>query len=133
MAKKDDVLNGSLGARLGAATDELNRKIREFEKVLTDLGLGISVSFELDPIDPHVCLSFSKWTDSEWRIQIVNANLRERQLLQSVSRDQRLKAVAAFPSLVELLVSVADDEMARVNAASKTIDELMASLAERKS
>ncbi len=133
MAKKDDALNGSLGARLGAATDELNRKIREFEKVLTELGLGISVSLELDPIDPRVCLSFSKWTDSEWRLQIFDADVRERQLLQSVSRDQRLKAVAVFPSLVELLVSVADDEMARVNAASKTIDELMASLAERKS
>lgn len=123
----------ALQPKLAAAADALNAKIAQFEKALKSLNLGVvaSVTIWTEPVEPEVeDLIFTKW-GNDWRLVVAfsSAHTEARyELLQNTSREQRLKAVALFPDLVEALTEAAEKEIARVSKSSDSIDELIASM-----
>lgn len=122
--------------RLAAATNELNEKIKEFEKALTGLKLGVIAqvrlfSDDLGPWGKDLC--FQKWGDA-WRLVVEDWNSEEPEehwsyeVLQNTSRETRLRAVEKFPELVVALVAAAEAEIVRVTQSSEQVAGLVGSL-----
>lgn len=126
----------ALAPQLNAASDALNKKITEFEKALSALGLGVSARVllyfgECEEESTH--LEFSKWGDS-WRLLVVEVDGDEERKtpLLNASRRLRIDAASVFSALIDELVLSASNEVALVDATSADISALISTITESK-
>lgn len=116
--------------RLARGADALNLKIKELEKSLVSLGLGVSASVVIreDPFSVTE-LRFCKWSDA-WRLMLVDiAHARDDsdfEPLLNASRERRLVAAENFPLLITQLMAAAERECQRINTATGVTENAIA-------
>jgi hypothetical protein len=88
--------------KLAELTDQLNAKIRDIEKGLEALGLGVSASTPMMPTG--LTKRFLEWKkhDGVWQL-IVAFDGGAREPLLNTSREIRCAAIAVLPNLLEVM------------------------------
>lgn len=139
MSQKNDALAAALSRahelkpQLQKATEQLNNRIAEVEKALSELGMGVMarvVLEESDDDDPPLYLAFGKWVHS-WRLQVVDPAAPDDdqfRLLNGESRARRIKAMKRLPELVIALTAAAEAEVEAVRETSQNVETLIRSL-----
>jgi hypothetical protein len=121
---------------LTAATERLNKSLKEIEAELVRLNLGVTAEVEVDRHDDpnsgdNVCknLRFGK-DNREWKL-LWEVGLESdpeswtSTPLLNVSREVRVIAVGFLPALIEKLVETAEKEVAGVAAKAKEVEDLV--------
>ena len=88
--------------KLAELTDQLNAKIRDIERALEALGLGVSASTPMMPTG--LTKRFLEWKkhDGAWQL-IVAFDGGAREPLLNTSREIRCAAIAVLPNLLEVM------------------------------
>lgn len=103
---------------LGALMDTLNQRIKEFEKALVDLGLGVPAEVEMGDTRK---LCFHK-TSSGFRLEVWTGTVHTS--LVNCSREARLQAVEYFEKLYDELISSMVGEVDRVRTAIRKVESV---------
>lgn len=108
---------------LHLATDDLNNLLGRLEVEIGLLGLGVGA---LVPLQDGVELRFGKFNGA-WGLLLVTGE--QVTPLRSTSREHRLQAVAALPTLLTAMVEAVDSEVAKVEGANRTVERLLGEIA----
>jgi hypothetical protein len=113
--------------KLAELTDQLNEKIRDIEKGLEALGLGVAASVSMMPTELTKRFLEFKKHDGAWRL-IAAFDGGAREPLLNTSREIRCGAMAALTPLLEMMRKHVSQDIEQVQAALVRADTFLAAI-----
>jgi hypothetical protein len=111
--------------KLAELTDQLNEKIRDIERGLEALGLGVTAMVPIPGPWGARSLEFAKH-ENKWRLTVVSDESATP--LLNASRGVRCAAMAALSSLLEMMRKRVAQDADQVQAALSRADNFLAAI-----